>query len=157
LFEPIWRPEALAVADTQYGQHWIVVCDGVGARPVESASAVVRAALPDARVLGGPADGLGLDDQFSRLSIVVLELIQEILCEKPSSDVLIQVVVPAAGAGAALAGVSGLLKTAHLENPKVVGQVVAIGLHESIDELAPKLRDESRARHAHRVRYRAGE
>ena len=67
---------------------------------------------------------------------------QEILQGKPVGKVLVQMVVAAEEEQGVLAGLSGLLKTAGLENPQLQGQVILIGREKTAEELAHHLETE---------------
>ncbi|MCJ1223326.1 SDR family NAD(P)-dependent oxidoreductase, partial [Paenibacillus polymyxa] len=65
--------------------------------------------------------------------------------DKPAGRVLVQLVVTAAGEGQLFSGLSGLLKTARLENPKFIGQLIEVEQGESAESLLAKLEENSRS------------
>ncbi|WP_155742176.1 SDR family NAD(P)-dependent oxidoreductase, partial [Paenibacillus polymyxa] len=71
--------------------------------------------------------------------------------------VLVQLVVAAAGEGQLFSGLSGLLKTARLENPKLIGQLIEVGQGESEESLRAKLEENSRSPVDGWIRYEGGQ
>ncbi|MDC8758415.1 amino acid adenylation domain-containing protein [Janthinobacterium fluminis] len=132
LLRPEWRRQAAQGAAPQYQERHAVLC-GVGvAAPalqerMDGASCVELAAGNDLAADYGTA--------VQRLCAAV----QAILQGKPAGPVLLQVVVPAEGPRQALAGLAGLLRTARQEQPKLVGQLIAVGSGVDADALAAML------------------
>ncbi|HLP40409.1 MAG TPA: SDR family NAD(P)-dependent oxidoreductase, partial [Fibrobacteria bacterium] len=81
----------------------------------------------------GPAEAYGESalDCFVR--------IKEILQGKPKGKVLVQIVVPDEPRASLLAGLSGLLRTATLENPLLAGQVILTDAGDDADTLTGQL------------------
>ncbi|MCP4297812.1 MAG: SDR family NAD(P)-dependent oxidoreductase, partial [Proteobacteria bacterium] len=84
--------------------------------------------------------------QFNSYAVGLFEKIQGILKGKPKGKVLFQVV-------SELSGLSGLLKTAHLENPKFIGQLIEID--ESV-EISKVIEENRRCPDDVHVRYKDG-
>jgi len=80
--------------------------------------------------------------RYSNHALACFERIQAILQSKPRGKVLFHIVVADHQEQALLAGLSGLLKTAALENPHVVGQVILVPAQMKAEELALLLREE---------------
>src|SRR5262249_50758353 len=89
----------------------------------------------------------------------VFEEVQAILQSRPVRPVLVQVVVPGeVEEHRLLAAISGLLKTAHLENPNFVGQLIEVqdNFTTWCDALTEQLQEtRTRCRDSH-VLYRDG-
>ena len=66
-----------------------------------------------------------------------LRRIQGILQGKSRGKVLAQIVIGNHQEQALLAGLSGLLKTAALENPRLTGQLILVPAQTTAEELAP--------------------
>jgi len=88
-------------------------------------------------------DSLRLEESFAAMARDLLPRVQEFLRSNSAPIVRCQVVVPAEGAGWLFAAISGLLKTAHNEDPKFYGQVIGIPNGTSVDHLVEILRQES--------------
>src|SRR5205823_11485804 len=83
----------------------------------------------------------------------LFELVQQILRGAPRHEVLLQVVVPVAESWR-FAALTGLLKTAHLENPNLIAQWIAVD-DASVVERA--LGESAAMPHQQHVRYERGE
>src|SRR5206468_9143153 len=80
--------------------------------------------------------------RYREYALACFERIQAILQSKPQGKVLVQIVVPNQGEQALLAGLSGLLKTAALENPKLIGQLILAPAEMTSEELGWRLEEE---------------
>ncbi len=98
-----------------------------------------------------------LAKHFSDCAVACFEQIQTILRNKPTGEVLVQIAGPSDGPKAVLAGLSGLLKTAALENPQIIGQIIMIPRQIRTAELDQLLQQEKRHGRAALVRYDRGE
>src|SRR5262249_33102379 len=68
---------------------------------------------------------------------------QSILKSKPQGRVLVQIVIANEAEHVLLAGLSGLLKTAMLENPQVAGQLIQVPATMTSQELLQRLQVEA--------------
>ncbi|HEX6160254.1 MAG TPA: SDR family NAD(P)-dependent oxidoreductase, partial [Thermoanaerobaculia bacterium] len=98
--------------------------------PIASLSAYAERHVLD--YVSAPASG------YSDCAVACFEKVQSILQGKPAGDVLVQVVV----AREEFAGLSALLKTAALENPSFVGQLIQVSPGISAEELHRRLEQE---------------
>nr|WP_240464227.1 SDR family NAD(P)-dependent oxidoreductase [Paenibacillus apiarius] len=94
--------------------------------------------------------------QFQTYAGQVFEEIQTILMEKPGGTVLIQVVVPCQEGRKLYSGLSGLLKTARLENPKLITQLIEMEPTEDTAGIIAKLNAESNSPADNHIRYQDG-
>ena len=125
LLQRVWQPRSVeADGAPSYGPHLVVLCGGDAWAP--QVGAKIASALPQARLL--TVDGLesGIAQRYEAAVLQILAVLQRLVNDKPKDDVLIQLVVPLSGEDAVLAGLSGLLKTVQLEQPKIRGQVVGV-------------------------------
>lgn len=67
-----------------------------------------------------------VEKQYERLSIQILEFLQKLFREKVKEKTLLQVILKTNSKEFALGGLSGLLKTAELENPNLVVQLIQV-------------------------------
>ena len=81
------------------------------------------------------------------------EEIQRILKTKPRGNVLIQIVVPAQKEPQLLSGLTGLLKTAQLENPKLSGQLIEVEDGIDAQAIIEKLKENRLCPGDNHVRY----
>ncbi len=139
LMAPAWESAApSATTGTAYASHVVMLCDG-GTLDVE-------ADFPDAVCLL-PETGPDLVHRFEAAAAALLPQIQSLASR--SGKHLIQVVVPTQGAGQAMAGLGGMLRTAQRENPRIVSQLIAV---EPGQDIAQALR-ENHGDPAQHVRY----
>jgi amino acid adenylation domain-containing protein len=120
LYAPTWTPAVTPGATPSFARHLVLLA---GASP-ERLNALA-AALPgrECRSLDGVTTG-GADD-FARAAQQLLHCVQRLLAEasRPAAPVLLQLMLDGPAA-LPLAGLAGLLKSAHLEHPWLWGQVI---------------------------------
>src|SRR5947207_3147712 len=75
---------------------------------------------------------------------------------RPKGEALLQVVISGWEEDRFLHGLSGLLRTAHLENPQFFGQLIELSGEEPIEGVRDKIRESSRASDEPLVRYANG-
>ncbi|MBU9710067.1 amino acid adenylation domain-containing protein, partial [Paenibacillus sp. AK121] len=155
MFEPVWKeqdvpPEVEAPA---YDRRIILLCEPDEALP-ERLEARVNGA---AQVLAFSSGKSRVDERFQAYAVQAFESIQSILKDNPSGRVLVQLVVTAAGEGQLFSGLSGLLKTARLENPKLIGQLIEVEQGESAESLLAKLEENSCSPVDGWIRYGGGQ
>src|SRR4029077_7996669 len=115
--------EASGTGGPSYGQHWgLLYGEGGWARGggVEGGGAGADA-LPQARCVVVGSGEAGIARRYEGAVLQALEVLQRIVQDKPKDDVLVQLVVRACGEDALFGGLSGLLKTARLEQPRLKG------------------------------------
>jgi acyl transferase domain-containing protein/methionyl-tRNA formyltransferase/acyl carrier protein len=95
-------------------------------------------------------------ERFEHCAVALFEAIQEILRTQPKGQVLIQVAVPSDGPNRVFAALSGLLKSAQLEHPRLVCQVMAVEGDGSARELIGRLQENARLVEDRQVRYQGG-
>ena len=145
LAAPVWDAAPIAAASSAgYAEHHVVLCE-----------------LPDVALPALDADSLHADPStgiarlYNDYAVVCFERIQTILGSKPRGKVLFQLVVPGDQERVLLAGLSALLKTATLENPQFIGQLIIVSPDISAADLERLLRDEQRGGETV-VRYERG-
>jgi polyketide synthase PksL len=143
---PEWEnAPAVDDADTAaavYRTHHVVLCDLPLLDP-DRLSAAMPGINAERISLAGTENAA---DRYRLAALACFETLQSILKSAPQEKVLFQLVIGYEADNTLLAGLSGLIDTARLENPKLVGQVVLI--ERNIDEstLARQLHA-ARARH----------
>ena len=81
-------------------------------------------------------------DGFSEVALKCFERVQKILNSKPKQKVLVQIVIGEIKNPEIYTGLSGLLKTAFLENPNLFGQIIWSDHSETLQDLAKQLLNE---------------
>ncbi|HEY0139907.1 MAG TPA: SDR family NAD(P)-dependent oxidoreductase [Thermoanaerobaculia bacterium] len=153
LATPVWLTsgvEVLAGAkDSKYSEHHVVLCELSNVDAGE-----VATLLPHSRCLSLEAGKQErIAQRYGDYALACLERIQEILGARPEGKVLFQIVVPDYEEQALLAGLSGLLKTAALENPHFVNQLILVPAETTAEELASWLRAEQAGAVEALIRY----
>ncbi|WP_259300000.1 type I polyketide synthase, partial [Streptomyces aurantiacus] len=152
LFRPVWRESALGDGAGHEGEHTarLVLACGFDDRLDE-----LRALAPDVTFLEpGTTPSLApVTDALATYAVELLRAVQGLLLGRPAGPVLLQVLTPADGAEAVHQALSGLLRTARLENPALVGQLVAVPADASAAFLAQTLDAESRRTDEQRIRH----
>jgi acyl transferase domain-containing protein/tryptophanase/acyl carrier protein len=80
-----------------------------------------------------------IESRYALYTQSVFKRLKEALLEKPKEKVLVQLVVPLEDLEQIFSGLGALLSTARLENPKIVGQILAMPKNESPQLLANRL------------------
>ncbi|WP_369794483.1 hypothetical protein, partial [Pelosinus sp. HCF1] len=96
--------------------------------------------LPGVRCITLQAEQKNIEERFLSYTEQVFQEVKKILENKPKGQVLLQLVISSQQEQRLFSGLSGLLKTAHLENSKLIGQVIEV---EDMEQLAEKLQKES--------------
>jgi polyketide synthase PksN len=117
LLAPQWQPQVADGVMADYHERHIVLC-GVG---VDAAD--LMHGLGSTNCVEVPLVGELVSD-YSHAVQSVCSLVQDILQRKPSGPVLLQVLVAAGGEHQLLAGLTGLLRTARQEQPKLMCQLM---------------------------------
>src|ERR1700730_7685000 len=156
LVQRVWQSRAVA-ADAAAGheQHVVVLCGReawTGA--VESA---IRSLLPQARCVVVGGDGENVARCYEAAVLQLLDLLQRIVRDKPQGDVLIQAVAEMSGKGALFGGLTGLLKTARLEHPKLKGQLIGVEAQAGAAQIVAALEESARVPDEREIRYRDGQ
>ena len=153
MFYPIWKEEAVPVAAnlTEYSNRVVMLCEmdlmdirSNGITPPPSDCAWIRLHSKEKDIA----------KHYQDISIQVFETIKEILENRPKDEILIQILIPSQGEQRLFRGLSGLLKTAHLENPKIFGQVIEVDPNENEERLLAKVYENSGCPGDLHIRYR---
>ncbi|SAL32948.1 polyketide synthase [Caballeronia udeis] len=141
LAHPVWVDAAGAVAapapaDTMV-QHVVVLCDlphldiDRFRSSAPEIGQITRLALPQS---------LSAAERYRAAAVASFERLQAVLQARVKGKVLFQIAVGCEGADTLMAGLSGLIRSARLEQPGLIGQLVLIG--DAADErtLAARLR-----------------
>jgi amino acid adenylation domain-containing protein len=149
---PSWQEQAavFSAPGSSYSEHLVVLCE---------ASEVLRESIEkglSVRCLTLKSEQKDIGERFQSYVAQVFEEIQSSLKEKPIGKVLVQVVVPSQGEQQLFSGLSGLLKTAQLENPKLIGQLIEVDIAEDTVGIIEKLKENSLSPFDSWIRYQEG-
>ncbi|VXD25119.1 SDR family NAD(P)-dependent oxidoreductase [Planktothrix paucivesiculata] len=158
---PVWQEKATLIesdsidlASLNYSQHLILFCEmdvPTGEESHLSQNIICR-------VLQSQSQDLAL--RYQSICEQVFTHLQEILENQPKGKILVQIVIPGNGTddfedtGCLFQGLSALLKTAHWENPKIIGQVIEVDRHNTNDQLIKQIQENSQFPEDLQIRYR---
>jgi polyketide synthase PksN len=151
IFQPSWKEQQAVIERIapEYIQHVVILCE-----QSEITREAIKSKLPGVRCITLQTASKSIEEKFMLHTTQVFEEIKSILNEKPKGQVLIQIVISSQKEQRLFSGLSGLLKAAHLENSKLIGQVIEV---EDAKELAKKLQKESSMGSIdNQVRYQGG-
>ena len=153
--QPVWKDKAAAPDDHRagYAAHWIMWCD-LNPREEALIGKAIEKGMPGAAWVRLTSGERAADKRFTDIAVQLFARVKEILTRKPEGKTLLQVLIPSEGEGALLAGLGGLLKTAHLENPHFFGQLIAVAPDADAQTLLRIIRENSRSTTDAHVRYR---
>ncbi|HKP98201.1 MAG TPA: SDR family NAD(P)-dependent oxidoreductase [Fibrobacteria bacterium] len=109
-----------------------------------------------ALTIPGPEGGNGAA-HYRETARQCFELVQRTLATRSDREALVQIVVADAGEQALCAGLTGLLRTASLEDPRLAGQLILCEPEVPAEELARRLAREALNPVAPMIRYLRGE
>ncbi|HXH41886.1 MAG TPA: SDR family NAD(P)-dependent oxidoreductase [Thermoanaerobaculia bacterium] len=136
---PVWQTSMVeASTERDFAEHHVIVCElpEVDLETLESAVPRGRCLLLQAE----PQKTIA--ERYGDYALACFDRIQTILQSKPRGKLLIHIAVPDHQEQALFAGISGLLKTAALENPQFIGQLLLVPAGVTAVELALYVRDE---------------
>ncbi|MCP4283789.1 MAG: SDR family NAD(P)-dependent oxidoreductase [Gammaproteobacteria bacterium] len=154
LLQPDWKEQPVSVdaAPPDYAQHLVILCE-----PGDMSQEFLERHIEGVRILHLSAEQTGIEERFETCALKVFEEIQRILTTKPRNKILIQLVVVMEGEHQLFCALSGLLKTAQLENPTLIGQQIGVEKWENAPGLLEKLRENSRTPGDTEIRYQDGQ
>ncbi|WP_217621062.1 MULTISPECIES: type I polyketide synthase, partial [Bacillus amyloliquefaciens group] len=97
-----------------------------------------------------------IEDRYDACAAELSAIVTRLIKEKQKKKTLIQLLVPDRGEDNVLAGLAAFLKTAHLEHPKLYGQVIQADPDESASALLAKLKENRAHPEQAEIRYEAG-
>nr|WP_246027806.1 MULTISPECIES: SDR family NAD(P)-dependent oxidoreductase [Paenibacillus] len=123
MLEPIWEelPSLPGGTAPDYRHHLVVLCE-----PEVISGEMIEARMEGVRCLVLQSEPNDIDKRFMKYAAQVFDEVQRLLKSQPKGKVLVQLVVPTKGERQLLTGLFGLLKTAWLENPMLVGQLIEL-------------------------------
>ncbi|HEU4816168.1 type I polyketide synthase, partial [Janthinobacterium sp.] len=147
LLQPHWQTPTPAMTPAPlYAAHEVIVCGVPGVDEQRLCGAL------DAQcVVVPPAEG-DVATAFHHYAQAVFTKLRTMLATADGGTQLLQIVVPARGESQTLAGLAGLLDSARLENPRLIGQMIALDAVEDVAHLAEQLREHGRRPDDRRIR-----
>ncbi|MBP0454655.1 SDR family NAD(P)-dependent oxidoreductase [Kitasatospora sp. RG8] len=137
-----------------------------GATGATGAGLVLVAGLPEvaaaleargtARVVRLDSAAPGVDARYTEDALTVLAAVKELLGERGQQGVPVQLVAPSAQEPSLWAGLAAVLRSARLENPKVLGQLVLVDPQDGPEQVAAQVAADRAAPSDTAVRHRGG-
>jgi len=162
---PVWQTSGLGVSagagKIEFTEHHVILCElSVGAvidRPQSRNGDITGGHRPPLQCLALEAgQHKTIAQRYSEYALACFERIQTILQGKSQGRVLVQIVVADHQEQVLLAGLSGLVKTATLENPQFFGQLILVPAGMTVEELGRHLEEEKNRALDPVVRYDQG-
>jgi polyketide synthase PksN len=155
LATPVWQPSAEVSSGPRefaYTENHVVLCE-LARDKVEKLGSL----LPHSLCLSLEAgEHENIAQRYSEHALACFERIQAIFQSKPQGRVLVQIVITDDQEQALLVGLSGLLKTAAVENPQLVGQLILVPADMIAEELGRHLQEEKSLTPDTLIRYDRG-
>ncbi|MCP5004694.1 MAG: SDR family NAD(P)-dependent oxidoreductase, partial [Planctomycetes bacterium] len=147
----VWKETAMlsSVTQQEYREHLVLLCEMRRDMAKELQSLIL-----ESKCLNLKSNQDQIESRFTEYAVRCFEMIREIFKKKPLEKVLVQIFVPNAQERSLFAGLSGLLKTAALENPKIIGQLIEINPEETLDGLLGIVKENSRCPQDSHIRYK---
>ncbi len=146
---PTWQTVAAETHRIVAAQHHVILCELPNVD-----TATLSALVPQSQCVSLPEAGhKNIAERYSEHAAVCFERMKAILQGRPEEKVLVQIVMPGSEEQAVLAGLSGLLKTARLENPQLIGQLILVSTTVAAEELARYLEAEKSSGAEALIRY----
>ncbi|MFF2910653.1 SDR family NAD(P)-dependent oxidoreductase [Paenibacillus sp. NPDC057934] len=138
MFEPSWSEQPVKVKGegAHYGSRIVMLCE-----PAEDLYESLSGMEKSIRFIRLYSEAQGIAERYKAYVLQAMEEIRTLLESKLEGAVLIQIVSENRGEGQLFSGLEGLLRTARLENPKLVGQLVEVDSWGEAAELNQVLAD----------------
>ena len=161
MFQPDWVEEAASVANRmpEYEQHLVLLCglDHILNYDIEHQMTGVRCLTLKPTLQSSPqSTRTSTAQRYEIYALQVFDEVQKLLKSKPMLKVLVQIVMINKDEEQLFAGLSGMLNTARLENPKFSGQLIKLDTAERLNQIVTKLKSEACHPTQHIVQYSAG-
>ncbi len=151
LAETVWE-RTTARAGAAPARHRVLVC---GLSHADAAQ--VQAALPECNCAMLEIDASATPaEAFTTVALAYVDTIRTLLQEKPQGRSVVQLAAADRDGAQLLAGLAGLIETAALENPDIVGQVLLLPADIRSDALIAHLRSDAADADARVLRYTHG-
>ncbi len=113
-----------------------------------------RRDAPDVRLLESPAPGLA--ERYTESACQVLDTVKGLLADPALPRTLVQLVCPETGHDAPLSGLFAMVRTAALENPRIVPQLVLVDDDGGVERVADRIAEAREHADSPAVRWRDG-
>ena len=154
MFQPFWKKQAVPekARAPDYAQHLVMLCE-----PNGFLKKSVDNRMKGVRWITLQSNQIDIEKRFQNYASRVLEEVQRILSDKPRGKVLVQIVYSIRKEQQLFCALSGILKTAQIENPKLCGQLIGVEPENGIDGVVEKLKENSREPIDKEIKYQTNQ
>jgi len=151
MIAPCWKEKGIVqeAKRLEYTEHLVMLGE-------ELSCASIQTYLQGARIITLKSRHDSIEERFQNYSIQVFEEIYNILKYKPKTSILIQIVGSTQDERKLFSGLSGLLKTAHMENPKLTGQFIEVEPGQELGEIIKIIKENKQSPVDKQIRYENG-
>ncbi|QIC04833.1 SDR family NAD(P)-dependent oxidoreductase [Brevibacillus sp. 7WMA2] len=152
-FEPTWKHEAVnpTAKDFDYEQHWVILGESC-----EAFQTSIESQIADVRCISLQSTETAIDKRFTAYAEQLFEVLHSMLTTQLQGQILLQVIVSRQEEQQLFAGLSGMLKTARLENPNLHTQLIEIENADFSQDITQLLEENKKTPHTQHVRYENG-
>ncbi|MCG8569833.1 MAG: type I polyketide synthase, partial [Spirochaetes bacterium] len=149
LMEPFWREADVEQQQIDYSQHYIILIEQNKTikSEIENQLNLTKCVELESKT-NNPAKKIEI------YALKLFNIIQEIFRNKEKGRILFQVVIPGIEDTGILSSLSAILKTAHLESPKLTWQLIEMENIEDNKEIIKRLIENSQARQCKYIKYK---
>ncbi|MCP4699162.1 MAG: polyketide synthase, partial [Gammaproteobacteria bacterium] len=153
LLPPCWKEQAAAgaAAAGDYSPQILFLCEFA-----PSILSALESSLPEARCIPLTPEAPGIAERYTSYAIQVFGEIRRIIQAKPGSNIPIQAIVPLDNERSLFSGLAGLLKTARLENPKLICQLIGMDAGTDAALITERAKENLKRPMDSEIRYRDG-
>jgi polyketide synthase PksN len=153
MLQPQWQEQACEadIQEMPATRHVVLLCEYPGLSVQQ-----IQRTLPGIHCRALSCEQPGIDQRYEQYAVALFEEIKGQIGGKAQEEVLIQVLMPEHPHGSVLQGLSGILKTANAENPRIRGQVIQLEAEVSTSQLVERLTQDSRRPADALIRYAQG-
>ncbi|MWV45525.1 SDR family NAD(P)-dependent oxidoreductase [Paenibacillus sp. HJL G12] len=150
MLHPVWKTsERVPAASTMYERHEVILCEA----DHHITSEQVESQLQGSRCRIFRSEAKDLNIRYEQYAKQLFVAVKSMLTRKTKGHVLIQLVVFTGGDTELFRGLGGILKTARLENPKLIYQIIQLPAGSKMEQVAERLRADSRSLADHEISY----
>ncbi|MEW9702711.1 PfaD family polyunsaturated fatty acid/polyketide biosynthesis protein, partial [Paenibacillus sp. SI8] len=159
LLTPTWKKQAISSSAERpkihnYVHHHVVLCE-LSKDVQERIETRMQSVMPGIRFQIMQSPYQDLDMRFTAYATQLFEEIYRLFKEKPKGSIFIQIVTSNCEERQIFSGLAGLLRTAQLENPSLIGQLIEVESEENAEGIVTKLLENSQTPSEHWIRYHA--
>ncbi|MEJ2116627.1 MAG: SDR family NAD(P)-dependent oxidoreductase, partial [Alphaproteobacteria bacterium] len=151
LLAPVWETQGDETLADGWQEHLVLMCETPNAL-----TDAVKKALPNADCITLKSSESTLATRYGEYAQQLLHQIQDMLRKQPEGRLRLQLAVPDDAHGMLLCGLSGMLKSAQKDNPRLETQFLLLASDQPVTDMAEQIRRQASAA-AQEIRWSQGE